>query len=142
LSIRYIYACRFDTELVIGDTRQLVFPVEALDKEADFADLSDIADVKYEITGDIEGNDTVFSMDLSDVNLEITEAGAIDSIEFDDIDPTTDVISVFLEPVDTAMLPVNNVEHELQIEDINENITTVMQGDIDTIPTAIEPRQS
>lgn len=132
----------FNVTLAIGDTRKLVFPVQALDKSNDFADLTDIDDIKYEITGAIDGDDTVFSLTLSDSNLEITTADQIDSVDVSDLDPTTDVISVFLEPVDTALLPTSNVEHELQIKDIAGNITTVMQGNVETIPTAIDPRQS
>ena len=132
----------FNVSLAIGDTRKLIFPVQALDKSNDFADLSDIDNIKYEITGAIDGDATQFEIELSDPNLEMTTADQIDSVDVSDLDPTTDVISVFLEPVDTALLPTSNVEHELQIEDIAGNITTVMQGSVETIPTAIEPRQS
>jgi hypothetical protein len=132
----------YNTELVIGDTRRLVFPVTALDLQQEYEDLSDLADVLYTIVPSITSDDQILQFSLSDPEIELTTAGDIDTVEIDNVPDSTDVISIFLEPSNTEQLPTEAVEHELQIEDIGGNITTVMQGDIEPIPTAQPPRQS
>ena len=131
----------FDTELVLGDTREIAFPVRDVDLDQ-FAELTEVDNIQYAITDDITATTPLFEISLSDPNLEITTAGQINSVEFDEFATDTAVVRIFLEPDDTDDLPNQSLQHECQITDIAGNITTVFQGTVETIPTAIDPRQS
>jgi len=131
----------FDTELVLGDTREIAFPVRDVDLDQ-FAELTEVDNIQYAITDDITATTPLFEISLSDPNLEITTAGEINSIEFDEFATDTAVVRIFLEPDDTDGLPNQSLQHECQITDIAGNVTTVFQGTVETIPTAIDPRQS
>ena len=130
----------FDTELVLGDTREIAFPVRDVDLDQ-FAELTEVDNIQYAITDDITATTPLFEISLSDPNLEITTAGQINSVEFDEFATDTAVVRIFLEPDDTDDLPNQSLQHECQITDIAGNITTVFQGTVETIPTAIDPRQ-
>jgi len=130
----------FDTELVLGDTREIAFPVRDVDLDQ-FAELTEVDNIQYAITDDITATTPLFQISLSDPNLEITTAGQINSVEFDEFATDTAVVRIFLEPDDTDDLPNQSLQHECQITDIAGNITTVFQGTVETIPTAIDPRQ-
>jgi len=130
-----------DIEIFIGDTAEIVTPVFDNNLD-DFRDLSGLADVQYAIAEDLDDNNATLSFSLEDAAIEIVDVSDIDSVEFDDLEPETDVISVFLEPTDTESLPAVTLQHELQIEDSDGNITTVFQGDVETSVTLNEPRQS
>lgn len=131
----------FNTSLVLGDTREIAFPVQDIDLD-EYADLNDVDNIQYAITDDLTADSNLFQINLSDSNLEITTADQIDSVEFDQFDASTAVVRIFLEPDDTDDLPNQQLQHECQITDIANNVTTVFQGNVETIPTAIEPRQS
>jgi len=131
----------FNTELVLGDTREIAFPIRDIDLD-EFATLDDIDNIQYAITDDITATTPLFQISLSDPNLEITTAGEINSVEFDEFATDTAVVRIFLEPDDTDDLPNQSLQHECQITDIAGNVTTVFQGTVETIPTAIDPRQS
>lgn len=131
----------FDTELVLGDTREIAFPVRDVDLDQ-FAELTEVDNIQYAITDDITATTPLFEISLSDPNLEITTAGQINSVEFDEFATDTAVVRIFLEPDDTDDLPNQSLQHECQITDIAGNVTTVFQGTVETIPTAIDPRQS
>ena len=131
----------FDTQLVLGDTREIAFPVRDVDLDQ-FSTLDDVDNIQYAITDDITATTPLFQISLSDPNLEITTAGEINSVEFDEFATDTAVVRIFLEPDDTDDLPNQSLQHECQITDIAGNVTTVFQGTVETIPTAIDPRQS
>jgi len=130
----------FNTTLVLGDTREIAFPVRDIDLDQ-FADLDDVSNVQYAITTDLTADANEFQINLSDPNLEITTAGDIDSIEFGEFASNTAVVRIFLEPEDTKALPNQSLQHECQLTDIAGNVTTVFQGAVETTPTAIDPRQ-
>jgi len=130
-----------DIEIFLGDTAEIATPVYDNNTD-DYRDLSGLTDVKYAIAEDLDDQEPELSFTLVDTAIEIVEAQDIDSVEFGDLDPDTDVISVFLEPTDTEALPAVTLQHELQIEDQDGNVTTVFQGDVETSVTLNEPRQS
>lgn len=131
----------FNAQLVLGDTREIAFPIRDVDLDA-FATLDDISNIQYAITDDITATTPLLQVSLSDANLEIVTGGAINSVEFDEFPTDTSVVRIFLEADDTDDLPNQTLQHECQITDIAGNVTTVFQGTIETIPTAIDPRQS
>jgi len=131
----------FNTTLVLGDTREIAFPVRDIDTDQ-FATLDDIDNIQYAITTDLTADTNEFQISLSEPNLEITTAGNIDSVEFDEFSSSTAVVRIFLEPDDTRALPNQSLSHECQLTDIAGNVTTVFQGTVETTPTAIDPRQS
>lgn len=130
-----------DIELFLGDTAEIATPVFDNNTET-YRDLENLNNVKYAIAEDLDDNNAILELELTDEAIEIVTAEDIDTVEFDDLDPETSVISVFLEPEDTKELPDVTLEHELQIEDENGNVTTVFQGAIETLVTLNEPRQS
>jgi len=131
----------FDTQLVLGDTREIAFPID--DQETGtFANLDGIQDLEYAITEDLASDTTLIELSLSDANVEITTAGEIQSVEFDQFDSSVSVARILLEPTDTKGLPNQSLQHEAQLTDPDGNVTTVFQGAIETIPTAIDPRQT
>ena len=130
-----------DIEIFIGDTAEIATPVFDNNLD-DYRDLVNLNDVKYAIAEDLDDTEPILSLTLEDSAIEIVEVDDIQSVEFEDLEPDTDVISVFLEPTDTEALPAVTLQHELQIEDQDGNITTVFQGDVTTSVTLNEPRQS
>ena len=130
-----------DIEIFLGDTAEIVTPVFDNNTD-DYRDLSGLTGVKYSIAEDLDDSEPILSLTLADSAIEIAEVQDIESVEFEDLDPDTDVISVFLEPEDTEALPAVTLQHELQIDDEDGNITTVFQGDVTTSVTLNEPRQS
>lgn len=136
----------FNTEIVIGDTRRLGFPVVDLDADQDgdaLANLDDLETAHYVIVEEIEtGADPIVEKTLNSDGMTVTTAGSMDSDEFENLEGSDPVISVLLTPSDTENIPTTEVQHELQLMDSAANIVTVMQGNVEPIPTAIDPRQS
>jgi len=129
-----------DIEIFIGDTAEIATPVFDNNTD-DYRDLANLNDVKYAISEDLDDSEPLLEFDLGDSAIEIVNVKDIGSVDFEDLDDDTDVISVFLEPEDTKDLPAVTLQHELQIEDSDGNITTVFQGDVETSVTLNEPRQ-
>ena len=124
-----------DISTIQGDTRRLGIPVFDADRDQ-LAELIGVQEIVYKITDEEGGGQTILEKDDSDPDVCITTADDIDTVELEDYEPDTAVVSVWLRPDETEEFPIETLFHELQLTDAAGNVTTVVQGQVDVIPSS------
>ena len=86
------------------------------------------------VVGESPGSDdALIEKTTADIDIQAAEdiqlISIINAVEDGEIPANAAVFTTRLTETDTQDLPVDTLRHELQIKDINNNVSTIMQGD-------------
>jgi hypothetical protein len=126
-----------DIETTRGDSRVVGVPVFDADldewrltgvDQSTNPTLADVDTAQYIVATEASSDDALIEKDLSGPDMSIVPKEDIDSVDFTDLPDNTAVVRIKLTPEDTTDIPADTLRHELQLTDINGDVTTVMGG--------------
>ena len=141
-----------DISTVRGDSRKVVMPFFDADldgfrlvdsDQTDNPTVNDIKEIQYVVGESPESDEAFIEKTTDEIDIEAAEdiqlISIIEAVEEGTIPADAAVFVTTLTESDTQDLPVESLWHELQIKDINNNVSTIMQGDFEVQESLSNP---
>lgn len=141
-----------DIETTRGDSRKVIMPFFDADldeyrlvdnDQTQNPTVNDIDEIQYQVSDSPEDETTHITKDTNQVDIipadEVQLVSIQDAVSEGSIPADAAVFTVRLTESDTQPLPTGALWHELQIKDINNNVSTIMRGDFEVIESATNP---